>query len=141
MSVITECLKDDTMRKMIVSRIGRIVRKEIRVLCSDNFGSVLKKGNVKNYSCNTVIKEMEDAALSLLDIFRICTQYKPRKRERVRKSHASRQQLLKNQQSATIAMCTAILCNYRCPAMSLLQKVISLILFSGSCSKIVSISI
>ena len=46
MSVINECFKDDTMRKLIVSQIGRVVWKEIRVPCSDEFGSILKKGNV-----------------------------------------------------------------------------------------------
>lgn len=122
MSVINECIKDDTMRKIIVSQVGHIVRKEIRVLCSDKFGSTLKKGSVQKYSCNAVIKEMEDAAPSLLEIFRVSTHYKLRKRERLRKSKTSQQPLLKKRQNFIIAMCTAILCNYRCPAMSVLQK-------------------
>ena len=140
-SIIKECLNDEKMRKIVFSQVGRIVRKEIRILCSDKFGSVMKKGSVRKYSFKAIIKEMEGVAPSLLAILHTCTRYTPRKRECLRKSNASRLSLLTKRQNATIAMCTSILCNYRCPAMTLLQKVISLVLYSGSCSKMVNFNL
>ena len=118
-----------------------MLRKEICVLCSDKFGSIMKSKSesVREYSCNKIIKEMESGAPTLLQILRVCTQYRGRTRECLRKSNVTRLPQLKKRQNSTIAMCVSILRKYRCPHMSLLQKVISIILYAGSSSKIVSL--
>lgn len=135
--MIKEFLGDETMRKIVVSQVGYLLRREIRVLCSDKFGSMMKKQSVLKYSCDEVIKEMENGAPNLLEILQICTRFQRRKRDCSRKSSTAQLPLLKKRQNSTIAMCASMLCKYRCPSMSLLQKIISLVLYASSCSKMV----
>ena len=41
-SLIRECLNDEYLRKLVVSQIGGILYNEIRELCSNKFGSIMK---------------------------------------------------------------------------------------------------
>ena len=59
-SLIHECLNDETMRKLVISQMGNVLRNEIRVLCSNKFGTIMrsKSEDVKNYSSDKVVEEM-----------------------------------------------------------------------------------
>ena len=138
-SLIRECLNDEYLRKLVVSQIGGILYNEIRELCSNKFGSIMKSKPeaVRKYSSDKIIEEMQSCAPVLLQLLRMCTQTRRRKRELLRKSSASKIPLIKRQNSI-IATCVSVLCKYRCPSMSLLQKVISVILYAGNTPKMVS---
>ena len=138
-SIIRECLNDESMRKLMISQIGSVLRNKIRVLCSNKFGSIIKSKaeDVKRYSSNRVVQEMKSGAPILLQLLRSCIMTTRRKRDLIRKSNVNKLSLNKRQNSI-IATCAAVLCKFRCPSKSLLQKVISIILYAGNSSKMVS---
>ena len=123
----------------MISQMGNVLRNEIRVLCSNKFGSIMrsKSEDVKNYSSDKVVEEMKSGAPALLQLLTICTQTTRRKRDLTRKSNSSKLPM-KKRQNSIIATCAAVLCKFRCPSMALLQKVISIILYAGNSSKMVS---
>lgn len=78
----------------IVSKVGKLIREEVRVLCSNRFDSILKSTDSKalcNFKCEMVIDEMKKWAPTLLSVLKECT--KPQKvrakREPQKKARAS----------------------------------------------------
>ena len=121
-AIIHRCVKDPVRREYIVNCVSRIVKYELRKLCSDSFSSVLLCKNVEAITCfewNNVLKEAEEVMPVLLQVLRKCTET-PTKR---------------NNTDAVIGVIISILAKHRRPHCSLLQKVISLVLYSGHCSK------
>ena len=141
-AIAEECLKSKDLKAAIVTKVGRLIREEVRVMCSNKSDSVLRSTDpetLRNFNCDSVVSEMEKYTPTLLKILKEVTT--PPK---VRKSQAPKQRLRlagNNKQNAIIAMSTAILCKNRRPSMCLLQKIISLILQAGRSSKQVCVSI
>ena len=137
MAIADECLNHKDVKGCVIAKVGKLVREEIRCLCSDRHDSVLKNTNprtLNNFKCETVISEMEECAPTLLSILRECT--RPLKvRKQLRTQRKRRQVVAQSDQNAIIAMCTAILCKNRNKNMCLLQKIISLVLQAGRSSK------
>ena len=44
-SIARECMCDVSIREYILRIIGRLVHKEVKMLCSDNVNSILKEDN------------------------------------------------------------------------------------------------
>lgn len=124
-AVARQCLKDVRIRKYIVQGIGLLLHTEIAALCSDKVTSVLRCHTAKsleNFSWEDVIGEMKTRAPTLLSLLEWCT--KTRKTRRNTKS--------------IIGFITAILCRHRRPTASSVQRLLSVILYSGHASKRVS---
>ena len=75
-SLIRECLNDEYLRKLVVSQIGGILYNEIRGLCSNKFGSIIKSKPevVQKYSSDKIIEEKQSCAPILLQLLRMYTQ-------------------------------------------------------------------
>ena len=102
-----------------------LVASEIKVLCSLSFNSVLRSADVndlKTFSWKKVLSEAKNCAPTLLQLLESCT------RPRIGRSPNPNRK-------AIIGLCICILCRYRCPSMSLFQKIISLILYAGHSAK------
>ena len=137
MAIEEECLEHKDVRACVITKVGKLVRDEVRALCSDRHDSILKSTNPQtlcNFNCEMVINEMEECAPTLLSILRECT--RPlRVRKQQHGTQKKRRVSTPSRQNAIIAMCTAILCKNRRPSMCLLQKIVSMILQAGRSSK------
>lgn len=125
MALARRCLENDDIRKCIISGVSLILRKEIATLCSNQVPSVLRdKSNeaLKSFQWKCLLDELQTHAPVLLQILKSCTR-------------VSRPLF---QQEATIGVVTAILCKNRRSSASLIQRLISVILYSGHASKMVS---
>ena len=132
-AIAEECLNHKDVKAAIIAKVGKLVREEIRVMCSDRHDSVLKSSNVQNlrtFKCEMIINEMEECSPTLLSILRECTRPLKAKHREGRRHVAT-----PSDRNALIAMCTAILCKNRRNNMCLLQKLIALILQAGRSSK------
>ena len=102
-----------------------MLRKEIATLCSNLVPSVLRdKSNdgLKSFQWKCLLDELQTHAPMLLEILKSCTK-------------------VRRPQQAVIGVITAILCRNRRNSASLIQRLISVILYSGHASKMVSISL
>ena len=123
LSVAKHTLKDPVMRKTVVKGIGQMIRRELSALCIRAVPSVLSTGVLESFTWNNLIEELHKDAPVLLEILRVAT-----KSTRHRSFN----------QNAIIGICSSILCRHRSARMSLIQKVISLILYAGHANKQVS---
>lgn len=115
-------MKDPTRMKFIAKCISRVTKFEQQKFCSDSFSSILIRNNVdvlRNFQWNSVLKEAEDTMPVLLEVLNSCTETPTERRNT----------------GAIIGLIISILTKHRQPHACLSQKVISLILYSGHCSK------
>lgn len=103
-----------------MKKIGRLLRKEMKVMCAVKTGSILRSGSyndMKNFKWETMIGEMKTHAPVLTSILSSCIETSKRNRK------------------ATIGVCASILFQCRSSQMSLLQKIIMLLLHASHCGK------
>lgn len=118
LAIAAECLKDDTTMKYIIKQIGVILKRELAAMCSDRVGSILKstdKSDFAEFSWEKIIQELVTNAPTFLSIMSACT-------------HTRRE---RNNRNNVIGMCAALLLKYRFSKMSLVQRLLSLILYAG----------
>ena len=121
-SIALHCWKDEGMRQHSVKAMGMVLRGEITALCSDKANSLLTCQSAEALACfcwDDLESEIKIHAPTLTSLLHSCF-----------KTRLPRQNL-----QQMICLCTALMCKHRRSSMSLLHKVISLILYSGHCSK------
>ena len=123
-ALMSELLKDPANTKYLLRRIGILLRRELALMCSDQTNSILRSqsmSDLRNFTWNSLLSELSLKAPTLLPILQSCTYLsKPRQNR-----------------SAVIGMCSALLLKHRFSKMCIVQKVISLALASGGCRKLV----
>ena len=122
-SFASKCMKGASIRNAMVTTIGWILQSEIAALCSDDFDSIMRlktKGSVKdfNHIISTINKELQTKMPTLLSLLQWCFQKK-----------------LSSNTDVLIATIVSIMCRLRRPSACILQRIISLILYSGHSSK------
>lgn len=122
LTVAKECLKDPVTKKYIFNIIGNTIRKEMKVMVSDKVDSILRSqcaNKLKIFNWNLLMSELTVHAPYLLNILHSITKtITPR-----------------DNQTAIIGVCAAILLKHRYSKMSLVQRIVSIILYSGQASK------
>ena len=122
MKVARECMKDQVIKKHILNLIGNTIRSEIKAMVSDKVNSILRSkeiSDLKIFNWNALIKELTIHTPYLFHIFNSITKtITPQ-----------------DNQMAIIGMCIAILLKQRYSRMSLVQKVVSIIMYAGHASK------
>lgn len=121
-TVAVDSMKNPCVRKHIIELVGTQIRKEIRVMTSDNAHSFLcsqSKADLKEFKWDRLHAELSDNAPTLLSILLAAT------KTRVPRPNAH----------IVVGTCVAILLKHCNPKMSLLQKIISLVLYAGHASK------
>ena len=107
-----------------MEKMGKLVRLEICKLCSDGCGSMLHKQDVdsiKSFSWDALYSELVDNSPILMSILDACSRTNT---ERVNRK-------------AVVSMCVVLLLKNRFAKMCLVQKIVSLILYSGRADKMV----
>ena len=116
-------MKRAAIKNAIVVSMGRILQNEVAAICSDNFESILRlktKDSVKdiNHIISTIKKELNRKAPTLLSLLQWCLKKKVR-----------------SNSDELIATIVSIMCKHRRPSACIIQRVISLIQYSGHSSK------
>jgi len=118
-SVIDECMKDNTKCEYIFKKVRRVTRSEITTLCSNSMLRQQTANDLKTFSWDALLIELQSKAPFLMIILDSCTTTKrPRSNRR-----------------AIMGMCMALLLKHCFAKMYLVQKVISLILYAGHSGK------
>ena len=105
--------------------MGRVLRSEVAAITSDDFSSITRnksKESVKNFAhiVNTIISELKSKAPTLLSILQSCLKTRKRQQEN---------------SDAIVTVIASILCKHRRPSACIIQRIISLLLYSGHSSK------
>ena len=120
-AAIKRSMKDPTQQLYIVECVGRVIQYEIQRFCS-NSHSILSSSQVehiKKFQWNEVIVDAEKCMPVLMKLLGKCLKT-PTKRENA---------------IPVTGMIISILAKQRRPQLCLFQKIISLLLYSGRCSK------
>ena len=121
-AVAEECWKSPDVRRYIMCQLGTLLRQELKKLCSDETQSILRTQSLSNnprFSWSAIYCEIQLHAPLLFNLLLSMT--------KTRQARSNRK--------AVICVCAAVLLKYRFSKMSLLQKVVSLILYAGHSSK------
>ncbi len=124
-TVALQTLKDPESRKYVLKLLGVELTKEVRAMTSCRVNSILKSQDpkiLKEFGWCMLDKELSMHAPVLKYLLRSATT------TRVPRSNTD----------AIVGMCAAIILNHRNPNMNLIQKMNSLIMYAGYCSKKVS---
>ena len=127
-SFVIQCVKKNQATKHAILKVmGQVLQSEIASICSDNFDSITRQksiDSVKNFKhvITSINGELRSRAPTLLTMSCLKTA-KPRK----------------NTQSI-VAVIFSIICKYRRPSFCLVQRIISLLLYTGHASKQVSLT-
>ena len=102
-------------RKYLIRKVYNLVNKELHNLCSDEVKSVLQTSDVQEFTWDRLLNEIKAHAPMYFAIMQGCT-------------HTV---IPRNNRNAVIGICTAILLKHKFHKMSLVQKIISLIMYAG----------
>ena len=121
-TLVDQCFSDPGTFPCLMKKLGRVLREEMKMMCSEKTASVLRNktyGMLKNFKWEDLLKEMRVHAPTVAHILQSCTGKSSKK-------------------SAVIGICASILFKSRCSKMSLVQNRVMLILHAGHCGKQVS---
>ena len=107
-----KCLQDHQVKKYITKGFGISLSKDIAGLCSDI-------SNLTEMKWEGVLRLMKLKAPTLLSLLQSCTKTKMARRN----------------QNTIIGVLASILCKHHRPSASILQRIVSFILYTGHASK------
>ena len=110
------------MSKYIIRKVANMVHHEIVSLCSDRVRSTLlnpSTESLENFSWEALYTELTSNCPILTQILTTGIRIK-----QPRHNHKS-----------IVSLCIAMMCNYRRKSMSLVQQIISVLLYTGHCAK------
>ena len=131
-AVISRNMRIPERRCFILACVGKLLRYELGVYCSDNCQSVLLSQNlddIKAFKWESLVSEMEDKMPCLFKLLKKCTDL-PINTEKTSNS----------QSRMMVGLVLSIMAKQRRPQACLLQKIVALLLYSGHCSKKVCMS-
>ena len=121
-SLAVQAWEDKKINQYILKLISITLRREINTMCSDQTNSLLMGQTpecLKNFTWKKFELELDKYAPTLSCLFRSCFATKAPRQNR----------------TYMLCTCASLMLRNRHPTMSLLQKLISVILYSGHCPK------
>ena len=116
--IAEETMKNPSTRKRVLNLVGRELQKEVQKMASDSTNSLLKMEDLKEFEWDKLLQELSTHAPVLLGVLQAAT-----------KTRSPR-----TNTNAVICICAAIIFKQRNSKMSLVQKIISLVLYAGHTS-------
>lgn len=111
---------DVNIREYILRIIGRLVHKEVKMLCSDSVNSILKEDNpevLKSFTWQIFQHELSTHAPIFMGVLESAS---------VKSKPSS---------EVSVCLCAALIARSRTPTMTLPAKILSLVLYAGHSSK------
>lgn len=124
-AIALECLRSPEIRVQLLKKLGVILRKELKVMCSEKVNSVLRHTPSSSFSWDSLKSELCQYAPTLLSIMIECT----------------KTVVPCSNRDAVVGFCCSILVKYRYARMCAVQKMLSIVLYGGHASKQVILSI
>ena len=121
-AIARQCLTDPKVKSLVLRHFLVTLRKEVATLCSDGVSSVMLGSSPEEmceFNASEFIAEARTHAPTLLSIVETLT-----------KSRSAT-----SNRSGITAMILAMLCKCKRPRMSLMQKILSVLLYFGHCTK------
>ena len=136
-AIARQVLKDPRSRQKVLEVLGKDLQCELSSACTFKCNSVLHNSSpetLQSFSWESLLDELQDATPTLLYLLRSCAtvRWPPSK---------SRKKTYRNRETAIVGLCTAILLQHRNFSMNLVQRQISIMLYSGHASKQVHASL
>ena len=127
-AVAEQTFKDLATRKYLIESVGKEIRREIKSISSTKTPTCLRATTPKDlqtFHWEKLVSELSSKAPTLLSILQVSTKTTiPRKNS-----------------VGAVCMCAAIILKHHNAALSLVQKLVTVILFAGHASKQVSVYI
>ncbi len=117
-----KCFENIVTRKAIIKKICGMLRQEVSAICSDNYSTVMRDKNSEaliEFDFAKIIEEMELKTPTLLYFLQNCL-----------KANTPR-----GNEKAVLAIIASMIFKHRRSSCSLLQRIISLILYAGHTAK------
>ena len=123
-SLVNQVMKDPRYLTLLLTKVGMLIKQEISTLCSDNVYSVFSNiESLSSFSWEKVMQEAEKYAPSFLKILLTA--------------------LWKEKESNCVhhiaGLVLSIFCCFRRRSRNTVQRIISIILYAGHCSKQVNV--
>ena len=110
-SIAYQAMKDQRIRKRVLSLMGKVVQKEMRQMCSLSASSILGKRDVhklKDFNVSEIISEMEEHAPHTLTILRSCLGgRKKTKAQNLKRKGRTKTRII--EVDRVVAVCSAVL--------------------------------
>lgn len=136
-SIARQAVLDDRICQKVLVYLGKKLSKEMKAMCSLKANSILRRRDVmslQGFHLEALIKEMKGVAPNTLSLLRSClASRKPSKAKNVSSKGPTKSRIVDC--DSVVGVCCAILLRGRSQQMNLLQKIVSLILYSGHASK------
>lgn len=136
-SIARQAVMDDGICQKVVRYLGPKISKEMKAMCSIKTNSILRSRDplsLEQFQLQTIVNEMQHVAPKTLSLLRSClASRKPSKATNVKSKGRTKSRVFECDN--VVAVCCAILLRGRSQRMNLLQRIVSLILYSGHSSK------
>ncbi len=130
-AIARQVMAHSKVKEAVIKVTGSVVRKEMKVLCKRSAPSILRDTSPKamqSFKWDTLIDELKMNAPTLLQILQGCTRTK-------RRGVSTRGKTYTVPDNTIIGLCAAILLCHRNTQMNLVQRIISVLLYSGHTPK------
>lgn len=130
-SIARQAMNDQRIRERILNILGEKIRKEMKAMCSLTDLSILRDTSPKtlqSFKWDTLVAELQQKAPILTKVLRQCSQ-------RTRKPSELQRKTRRIPDNHVVAICAAILLRHRNVGMNLVQRMMSVILYSGNAPK------
>ncbi len=128
--IARQCMKDAKIKSSVIQLTVKTIKKEIKAMCAYKNGSLLldrSSYGLSSFNWDNLIEELKRHAPTLFEILHGCvTRKKPKN---------SRSYRVKDE--GVIGICAAILLRHQNHHMNLVQRILSLLLYSGHAPKMV----
>ena len=116
-----QVLKDLNTRKWLICGFGKMLRYELKVLCSDKVGSIQSKDSLPNFPWRMVLEEAMEHCPTLFSLLFENTAIKK----------------VRPNQLHVVSVIICMLCKYHHSSMSLFQRLVSVLLYAEHVGTIV----
>ena len=118
-SVALECVKDLSSREYAIQHFYSVVDKELKYLCSDHLNSILRSRDIEHFTWEKLLDELRKNAPTFFGFLETCF----------------RTRTPRQNSDAVMGFCSAIILKHRYDRMNLVQKILSLVMYSGHAGK------
>jgi len=129
-AIARQVLKDPHSRQKVLGVLGKDLQHELSSACTVSCNSGLRNTSpekLQRFSWESLLDELQDTAPTLLHLLRSCVT--------VKKPPSHQRKTNRSRDTTIVGLYAAILLRHRNYQMNLVQRVISIMLYSGHASK------
>lgn len=130
-SVAFQVMKHKQLRSRILKVLGTSIQIELKKMCDMNKPSILRSNDpvvVQSFKWQVLINELKENVPTLYNILACCARKKPMKQGK--KSYRVKDEVV-------IGICASVLLRHRNCKLNLIQRIVSMILYSNHAGKMV----